>query len=188
MAVRIIHTSDFHIGKRLYDYDLSADHSLFFHWLIQVVIEKKVDYLLLAGDIFDQSNPSQESLRLYYAFLAELAKTGCRAIITAGNHDSPALIDAPENILNALKPEISFYFRSKFFEDYIYSILKEIDLKFTSNYHVLLKDNSPIEIDFLINVGNNIYIVEAKTKMSSHNIDAYEKKCDKILKELLCFF
>jgi len=100
--MKILHTSDLHIGKRLYDYDLIEDHKSFFNWLIQTISEWKIDYLLVTGDIFDQSNPSQDSLKLYYTFLAELSKTGCQAIITAGNHDSPALIDAPEDILSAL--------------------------------------------------------------------------------------
>jgi len=101
--MKILHTSDLHIGRRLYEYDLIEDHRLFFKWLIQTIGERKIDYLLVTGDIFDQSNPSQDSLKLYYTFLAELSKTGCQAIITAGNHDSPALIDAPEDILSALK-------------------------------------------------------------------------------------
>lgn len=100
--MKILHTSDLHIGKRLYEYDLIEDHRLFFNWMIQTIGERKIDYLLITGDIFDQSNPSQDSLKLYYTFLAELSKTGCQAIITAGNHDSPALIDAPEDILSAL--------------------------------------------------------------------------------------
>ncbi|MFZ4522837.1 MAG: exonuclease subunit SbcD [Bacteroidales bacterium] len=102
MAVRILHTSDLHIGKRLYDFDLAEDHKLFFKWLIQCIQARKADYLLMTGDIFDQANPAVESLGLYYSFLADLSKTGCRAIITAGNHDSPALIDAPSDILKAL--------------------------------------------------------------------------------------
>ncbi len=104
--MKLLHTSDFHIGKRLYDYDLSADHMLFCEWLLGVITELEVDYLLVTGDIFDQSNPAQEALRLYYSFLADLVKIGCKAIITAGNHDSPALIDAPAHILDAVNIQV----------------------------------------------------------------------------------
>ena len=100
--MKLLHTSDFHIGKRLYDYELIEDHQLFFNWLIQVIKDNEVDYLLVTGDIFDQSNPSQESLKTYYSLLADLTRLKCKVIITAGNHDSPALIDAPANILDAL--------------------------------------------------------------------------------------
>jgi len=96
-------------------------------------------------------------------------------------------IEKKKKALNALKPEISFYFRSKFFEDYVYSIFEDLGLKFTSNYHVLLKDGTPFEIDFLINVGNDIYIVETKTKMSSQYIEEFEKKSEKFLSELKDF-
>ncbi len=89
-----------------------------------------------------------------------------------------------KNLLKAIKPEISFYFRSKFFEDYLYSILKELELEFTANYNLILKDETACEIDFLIYYNSTIYFIEAKTKMSSFYIDSYEKKCNKILNNL----
>lgn len=103
MSLKIIHTADWHLGKRLYECDLSKDHELFTSWLLSLIKEKQIDYLVISGDVFDLANPSQESLRLYYKFLAELSATGCAAIITAGNHDSPGLIDAPSHLLDALK-------------------------------------------------------------------------------------
>lgn len=89
-----------------------------------------------------------------------------------------------KKILKALKPEISFYFRSNFFEDYVSSILDELKLKYTSNYNLILKDESACEIDFLIYNNSTIYFIEAKTKLSSFYIDNYEKKCNKILNNL----
>ncbi len=89
-----------------------------------------------------------------------------------------------KNLLKALKPEISFYFRSKFFEDYLDSILKELELEYTSNYNLILKDETAFEIDFIVYVNSTLYFIEAKTKMSSYYIDTYEKKCNKILDNL----
>ncbi|MFN6943757.1 MAG: exonuclease subunit SbcD [Cytophagaceae bacterium] len=106
MSVKIIHTADWHIGKKLHEYSLNEDHRMFMDWLMQLIEEEKIDYLLISGDVFDLANPSQESLAIYYRFLAKLSTTDCKAIITAGNHDSPKLIDAPSELLNALEIKV----------------------------------------------------------------------------------
>lgn len=106
MSVKILHTADWHIGKKLHEYNLSEDHILFMDWIIELIKEKDIDYLMISGDVFDLANPSQESLRIYYQFLAKLSRTGCKSIVTAGNHDSPALIDAPSELLHALQIKV----------------------------------------------------------------------------------
>lgn len=106
MSVKILHTADWHIGKKLHEYNLSEDHIFFMDWIIELIKEKDIDYLMISGDVFDLANPSQESLRIYYQFLAKLSGTGCKAIVTAGNHDSPALIDAPSELLHALQIKV----------------------------------------------------------------------------------
>lgn len=106
MSFKIIHTADWHIGRKFHDLDLGEHHSLFFDWLLAYIKENTIDLLLVSGDIFDLANPSQESLKLYYKFLSQLSHTNCKAIITAGNHDSPGLIDAPAGLLNALDMQV----------------------------------------------------------------------------------
>jgi exonuclease SbcD len=68
MALKILHTSDFHIGKQLLKVDFLEDMELFFDWLIKVIKEEKIDVLLMSGDLFDQANPSQQAMRQYYMF------------------------------------------------------------------------------------------------------------------------
>lgn len=100
--MRIIHTSDLHIGKRLYDIDLLKDQESYFIWLTDLIKKESVDALLISGDIFDVANPSSEARKLYYSFLIRLSKLNCKVIITGGNHDSPAVLDAPKEILKTL--------------------------------------------------------------------------------------
>jgi exonuclease SbcD len=102
MAIRALVTADWHIGKRLHQEDLSEDMQLFFSWLLDKIKELSVDYLLVAGDIFDQQNPSNESGRVYFDFISRLIKTGCKAVFIAGNHDSPGFIDHPAALLEHL--------------------------------------------------------------------------------------
>lgn len=102
MALRILHTADWHIGKRLYGQDLQEDHRLFFEDLTATIRQEKVTHLIIAGDVFDLANPSNESLALYYEFLGKIIPEKCKVIITGGNHDSPGVLDAPGNLLSKL--------------------------------------------------------------------------------------
>ena len=98
--MRIIHTSDWHLGHTLMDRTREEEMSSFFSFLIDTINEKKVDALLISGDIFDTGTPSNSALSLYYSFLASISKTGCKDVfVIAGNHDSPSLLSAPKEIL-----------------------------------------------------------------------------------------
>ncbi|MDR3047242.1 MAG: exonuclease SbcCD subunit D C-terminal domain-containing protein [Bacteroidales bacterium] len=100
----VLHTSDWHLGRTLYSKKQRYDeHEKFLNWLINVVKEKLVDTLIIAGDIFDTTTPSSRAQGLYYGFLIRIKSTNCRhVIVIAGNHDSPSLIDAPKELLAAL--------------------------------------------------------------------------------------
>jgi len=100
--LKILHTADWHLGVRLHKKDLTEDHRLFFNFLIDTIHEKSIDVLLVSGDIFDHANPSQEALHLYYDILLKLKHTGCKVIITGGNHDSPAILNMTGGFLKMM--------------------------------------------------------------------------------------
>lgn len=105
--MKILHTSDWHIGHRLYSKERDQDHKLFFDWLIETIEAEKIDLLLVAGDIFDIGFPSNSALKLYYETLTRISNSHCRnVIITGGNHDSISTIDAPKDILNFLNIKV----------------------------------------------------------------------------------
>ncbi len=64
--MRILHTSDWHLGKRLFKLDRTEEHQQFLNWLLTVLIEQQIDVLLLAGDIFDTPTPPHQSLQMFY--------------------------------------------------------------------------------------------------------------------------
>ena len=100
--LRILHTSDWHIGKKLKEHDRADEFRKFFAWLEDVVDREKPDAIIVAGDVFDSRNPSAESQEMYYSFFGKIAggERSCRnAVIISGNHDSPALIDAPAGVM-----------------------------------------------------------------------------------------
>jgi len=101
--MKILHTSDWHLGKKLYDKDLQPLHQKFLDWLLREIKKQKIELLIVAGDIFDTGNPSNETRKIYYTFLTNLLNTDCKnVVIIGGNHDSPSQLDAPKEILELL--------------------------------------------------------------------------------------
>jgi len=105
--MKILHTADWHIGKQLHKYSLEDDHDCFLNWLADTVMERKIDLLLVSGDIFDTAYPSNAALNQYYQFLQKLIGCSCKVVITGGNHDSPGVLNAPRQILDYLHIKIT---------------------------------------------------------------------------------
>ena len=104
MIKKILHTSDWHIGRRLKNKERYDEFIKFFSWLEDLIKSENIDVLLVAGDIFDNTTPSIKSQDIYYSFLGKIAKSSCRhVVIISGNHDSPAFIDAPKDLLKIFK-------------------------------------------------------------------------------------
>src|SRR5690554_2226897 len=99
--MKILHTSDWHIGKQLHKYDLSDDLDLFFEWLVNYIKSENIDVLLVSGDIFDQANPSHAAYKQYYDLLTTLINLDCKIILTSCNHDSASVLNAPSELLKA---------------------------------------------------------------------------------------
>jgi DNA repair protein SbcD/Mre11 len=100
--MKILHTSDWHLGHRLLEQSQQEEQSLFLDWLLEYVGINGIDILLVSGDIFDVGVPSAQAQKLYYDFLVRLHNTSCKeVIITGGNHDAPSTLNAPKELLNA---------------------------------------------------------------------------------------
>ncbi|HBV20209.1 MAG TPA: exonuclease SbcCD subunit D C-terminal domain-containing protein [Nitrosomonas sp.] len=101
--MKILHTSDWHIGRTLYGRKRYAEFETFLSWLVEIIQREEVDVLLVAGDVFDTTTPSNASQALYYRFLCRIAASCCRhVVVVAGNHDSPSFLNAPRELLKAL--------------------------------------------------------------------------------------
>ncbi len=105
--MKILHTADWHLGHRLQDFSQIEEQQLFLQWLEQYIIEHKINLLLIAGDVFDKTSPSSQSLQMYYDFLVKLTRTSCQSVvITGGNHDSPGTLNAPKQLLDVLSIKV----------------------------------------------------------------------------------
>ena len=95
--MKILHTADWHLGKRLDRFSRLEEQILVMDEIVQIADEQNIDLVLIAGDLFDNFNPSVEAIELFYKTLKRLSLNGKRPVIAiSGNHDSPSLIDAPD--------------------------------------------------------------------------------------------
>lgn len=101
--MRVLHTSDWHIGRTLYGRKRYEEFEAFLTWLVETIQQNEIDALLVAGDVFDTSAPTNRAQELYYRFLCRVAASSCRhVVVVAGNHDSPSFLNAPKELLKAL--------------------------------------------------------------------------------------
>lgn len=101
--MRLLHTADWHLGQTLHDFDRAYEHQCFLDWLLGTLETEQIDALLIAGDIFDNSNPSAESQKQLYRFLtaAKRRVPDLDMVIIAGNHDSSGRLEAPAPLFAA---------------------------------------------------------------------------------------
>jgi len=119
--MRILHTADWHIGKRLYQRHRTEEHRRFLDWLLDTIVDQQVDVLLIAGDIFDTALPSSESMQLYYHFLHRLyTQTETSAVITAGNHDAAVRLEADRDFLKMGRIHVFGTLRSDLGQQVVY--------------------------------------------------------------------
>jgi len=101
--MKILHTSDWHLGRSLYGRKRYDEFATFLDWLAQTIKNEEIDALLVAGDVFNTCTPSNRAQELYYRFLCRVSSSCCRhVVVIAGNHDSPSFLNAPKELLRAL--------------------------------------------------------------------------------------
>ncbi len=97
--MKILHTSDLHIGKYIGTYDLKEDTEYVLNQVVDTAIKERVEVVLISGDVFDRPNPSEEAIKMYVSFLKELLDKNIKVIAISGNHDSGIRLSAYKEIL-----------------------------------------------------------------------------------------
>ncbi|MBQ6598194.1 MAG: exonuclease SbcCD subunit D C-terminal domain-containing protein, partial [Lentisphaeria bacterium] len=101
--MKILHIGDIHLGCTLDNQRRHEEFEKVFHFLVEKVKSEQIEAALFAGDVFDNGAPSNDSQNLYYDFLMDLQKAGCRQIIViAGNHDNANFLEAPQGLLQRM--------------------------------------------------------------------------------------
>nr|WP_307773325.1 MULTISPECIES: exonuclease subunit SbcD [Providencia] len=104
--MRIIHTSDWHLGQYFFTKSRAAEHQYFLTWLIEQVKQYQVDAVIVAGDIFDTGSPPSYARELYNQFVVSLQQTGCQLVILSGNHDSVSVLNETSSLLAYLNTDV----------------------------------------------------------------------------------
>lgn len=109
--IKILHTADWHLGKRLQDFSRLEEQKLVLDEIVEISDRENVDMILLAGDIYDTFNPPHDAVELLYKTLRKLSKNGTRPIIAiSGNHDSTQFVEAAD----PLARELGIFFYGKY--------------------------------------------------------------------------
>ncbi|MCQ2071163.1 MAG: exonuclease subunit SbcD, partial [archaeon] len=111
-VLKFLHTSDLHIGKKLYGYSLSDDQKHILNEIVRIAKEQKVDGAIIAGDIYDVSAPSEESVSIFNGFVTDLADV-CSVFIVPGNHDSAERIGYLKGLLRRSKVYVTGTYKGK---------------------------------------------------------------------------
>ena len=106
--LRILHTADWHLGQTIRGYSRAYEQQCALDSLLQIVIERDIDTLIIAGDVFDSQHPSGEAQHMFYRMLAGLhaEKPALNTVVVAGNHDAAGRLEAPHPLLAAFKVHV----------------------------------------------------------------------------------
>ncbi|HIQ43343.1 MAG TPA: exonuclease subunit SbcD [Pseudomonas oleovorans] len=106
MSLRVLHSSDWHLGQHFMGKTRQAEHQAFCAWLLEQVRAHAVDVLLIAGDVFDTGAPPSYAREQYYRLVVELRDAGCALVVLGGNHDSPAMLGESRSLLAQLGTQV----------------------------------------------------------------------------------
>jgi exonuclease SbcD len=99
--MRLLHTSDWHLGRSLHRASLRAAQEAFVDHLVSVVVEEKVDVVLVSGDVYDRAVPPLEAVELCSSAFSRLRSAGARVVVISGNHDSARRLGFSASLIDA---------------------------------------------------------------------------------------
>ncbi|PCI37741.1 MAG: exonuclease sbcCD subunit D [Thiotrichales bacterium] len=99
--LKILHTSDWHLGHSLHGHNRAYEHTQFLEWLLLTIKEQDIDVVIITGDIFETSMPQASAQKMYYQFLHKLKQKlpKIQVVVIGGNHDSAMRLNAPRDLL-----------------------------------------------------------------------------------------
>ncbi len=104
--MKILHTSDWHLGQNFYNKSRKNEHELFLHWLLNQIGIHSIDAVIVAGDIFDTSTPPSYAREMYNQFVVEINRLNCQLVILGGNHDSVSVLNETKQLLKYLNTDV----------------------------------------------------------------------------------
>ncbi|MEZ8392592.1 exonuclease subunit SbcD [Vibrio cyclitrophicus] len=104
--MKILHTSDWHLGQNFYNKSRKNEHERFLQWLLEQVTDHDIDAIIVAGDIFDTSTPPSYAREMYNKFVVDSNKIGCQLVLLGGNHDSVSVLKETQQLLKYMGADL----------------------------------------------------------------------------------
>ncbi|TKF29163.1 exonuclease subunit SbcD [Vibrio kanaloae] len=104
--MKILHTSDWHLGQNFYNKSRKNEHERFLQWLLEQMTEHDIDAIIVAGDIFDTSTPPSYAREMYNKFVVDSNKIGCQLVLLGGNHDSVSVLKETQQLLKYMGADV----------------------------------------------------------------------------------
>ncbi|PMO05335.1 exonuclease subunit SbcD [Vibrio splendidus] len=104
--MKILHTSDWHLGQNFYNKSRKNEHERFLQWLLEQVTKHDIDAIIVAGDIFDTSTPPSYAREMYNKFVVDSNKIGCQLVLLGGNHDSVSVLKETQQLLKYMGADV----------------------------------------------------------------------------------
>ena len=104
--MKILHTSDWHLGQSFFTKSRKHEHQAFLKWLLNVVKKHEIDAVIVAGDVFDTGTPPSYARELYHGFIGELQGLQCTLVVLGGNHDSVSVLNESKALLKYLNSHV----------------------------------------------------------------------------------
>ncbi|WP_153448427.1 exonuclease subunit SbcD [Vibrio algicola] len=104
--MKILHTSDWHLGQNFFSKSRKREHQKFLQWLLELVEKQSIDTIIVAGDVFDTGSPPSYAREMYNQFVVDVHKTGCTLVVLGGNHDSVSMLNESKELLACLNTHV----------------------------------------------------------------------------------
>ncbi|MCQ2399609.1 MAG: exonuclease SbcCD subunit D [Clostridia bacterium] len=166
--MKLIHLSDLHLGKRLYEMSLIEDQRFILKQILEAIDRERPDAVIIAGDVYDKSVPSAEAVSLFDEFLSELANGGLNVFVISGNHDSAERISSGSRIMKS-----SGIFLSEVYSGNVRPIVLSDDFGEVNFY--LLPFVKPANVRAFFDEEINSYTDAIKLAVAKMNVD-YSKR------------
>ncbi|MDV7105924.1 exonuclease subunit SbcD [Vibrio sp. TH_r3] len=104
--MRILHTSDWHLGQSFFTKSRKNEHQAFIEWLLNLVQEQEIDAVIIAGDVFDSGTPPSYARELYNRFVVQMNAINCTLVVLGGNHDSVSMLNESKPLVECLNTHV----------------------------------------------------------------------------------
>ncbi|WP_375748707.1 exonuclease subunit SbcD [Vibrio sp. HN007] len=104
--MRILHTSDWHLGQSFFTKSRKSEHQAFIAWLLALVKSEKINAVIIAGDVFDTGTPPSYAREMYNQFVVDLNALNCTLVVLGGNHDSVSTLNESKQLLSCLNTHV----------------------------------------------------------------------------------